>query len=190
MRKIQLSEYRKAASVFAEIFKDYKAYDLFFKKNKLQKFKIYQFFLYECFISANYIYEFDDFKSLCAIKTPMDKDQEICGFFNNPLNKLIFNISTSKYSKNLAKKYMNFAENIANKYYNPKTDCYIKNIGVIKSERGKGYLKKMINKICKDKPIFLETHKESNVKMYEHLGFYVCETQIFNGIKHYAMKRD
>ena len=48
----------------------------------------------------------------------------------------------------------------------------------------------MIDELCGDSPIYLETHSEENVAIYEHMGFKVCEKVEFHGYHHYAMRRD
>ena len=89
----------------------------------------------------------------------------------------------------LLKEYVAFAQGFAEKYYDPATDCDIKNIGVAKSARGKGLLRKALNELCSDMPVYLETHTQENVSLYEHLGFQLLESAPFHGYTHYCMKR-
>lgn len=60
------------------------------------------------------------------------------------------------------------ADEVAKKYYNPKTDCYVKNIGVRKEFRGQGKLKGMLKEFCGDLPIYLETQDENDVAIYKN----------------------
>lgn len=47
----------------------------------------------------------------------------------------------------------------------------------------------MLDEICGDMPICLETHDETNVAIYQKLGFILLETVDFHGVNHYFMKR-
>ena len=89
----------------------------------------------------------------------------------------------------LAGEYLRFAEAISAKYYDPAHDAYVKNIGVAACARGQGRLHRMLDELCGDLPVYLETHDENNVAIYEHMGFKVCEVAEFYGYTHYAMHR-
>lgn len=189
MRKIEKSEIKKTCLTFAEMFKDYRAYDVMFKRNKNQKKKIYYFYRYEIYSAQNYTYVFDDFKSLASIKRPGDKDTPTKDLWRDLFFTLAFAFWTGSKARRLAREYIKFAENIAKKYYDPKTDCYIKNIGVLECARGQGRLKKMIDELCGDDPVYLETHSDVNVEIYKKLGFELCKAVEWRGTTHYAMKR-
>ena len=70
----------------------------------------------------------------------------------------------------LAGEYLRFAEAISAKYYDPAHDAYVKNIGVAACARGQGRLHRMLDELCGDLPVYLETHDENNVAIYEHMG--------------------
>ncbi|MEG2540324.1 MAG: hypothetical protein RSB59_00895 [Clostridia bacterium] len=189
MRKIKHSEVKKVSKIFANIFQDYKAYDLFFAKDKNLVKKIYYFYRYEVYEDADYTYTSDDFKQVCSIRRPGDKDRNPKGMYKNPFFILAFYYWTGKKAVALAKEYLEFCDSISDKYYVPETDCYIKNIGVDKSLRGQGKLRAMLKEFCGDSPIVLETHLEENVEIYQKLGFEVLEAANFHGYTHYFMKR-
>ncbi len=191
LRKMEDSEIKRVAWDFAEIFKDYKSYDLFFKRDRFQKRKIYRFFRCEVFEGADYTYIYGDFEAICTVKKPADKQKErdMKKLFHNPFFLIPFFSVTGLKAAKLALEYMRFTDEIAKKFYNPETDCYIKNIGVKECCRGQGILKAMIAKICGDMPIYLETHSADNVKIYRKLGFEVVSESDFHGETHYAMKR-
>lgn len=174
----------------SEIFKDYEAYNVLFARNKYQQRRIYYFFCYELFVTQKYTYVYDDFSAIAAIKKPTDKDVSTLALWSNPLFALSFGIWTGYKACKKANEYIAFAENIAAKYYNPQTDCYIKNIGVQSAYRGQGKLRAMIDEICGDMPIYLETHDANNVRIYQKLGFRLCEAVEWCGTIHYAMRRD
>lgn len=190
MRLITKKEGKKASKIFANIFNEYDLYDLIFKRDKNMEKKIYYFFSFEVFSAINFTYEFDDFKAIASIKKPGDKE-------TNPYKYLLlkpgfvlgFLFWTNRKAAKIALNYMDYAEEVAKKYYNPETDCYIKNIGVVKEYRNQGYLRRMIDEICGDKPIYLETHDAKNVEIYKKLGFVLLEESDFMGKIHYAMKR-
>lgn len=190
MRKISKYEINKVARIFADIFSDYRAYDLFFKRDCIQKLKIKYFFIYEIYASQNYTYVYDDYSAVAAVKMPGDIDKNPKSLFKNPFFSAVFSAVTGRKARKLANEYMKFADEISKKHYNPETDCYIKNIGVRKEFRGQGKLKSMLNEICGDMPIYLETHDKNNVSIYEKLGFRLCESADFHGETHFAMRRD
>ena len=165
MRKIRPDEVKKVSKLLAQIFNGYAAYELFFPEEKKRLKGIEIFFRYEISASRNYTYVSDDFA------------------FS------FFGVAGAKSAK-LAKEYVALSADIASRHYNPATDCYIKNIGVAAEARGQGRLRLMIDELCGDSPIYLETHSEENVAIYEHMGFKVCEKVEFHGYHHYAMRRD
>lgn len=189
MKKIKINEAKKAGEIFAEIFTDYDLYNLIFTKNERQQKRISYFFTYEVYSSLNSTYEFDDFKAIATVVRPGDKKTNPARLFLNPLYAAKFLFATGIKAIKIGSEYMRFAEKASSKYYNPETDCYIKNIGVIKECRGQGYLRKMVNDLCGEMPVVLETHLESNVTIYEKLGFSIMEIFDFHGKKHYVMKK-
>lgn len=163
---------------------------MFFKWNGKQAKGIYYFFRYEVYAAADFTYVYDDdFSALASVKRPGDKDRNTGKLWSNPFFTLAFGIYSRRKARALAAEYFEFADRVASKYYNPDTDCYIKNIGVDKSKRGQGILTKMIDELCGDMPVFLETHLESNVAIYKKLGFELVDESDFHGYTHYAMKR-
>lgn len=189
MEKITRKEIKKASAVFTEIFSEYEAYDVLFgKRNRLKR--MYYLFRAEIFCAQNFTYKDGDFLALCSIKTPSDKEVELKKAFSNPFFALSFLFNVGFKQVKTAKQYVDMADSVAKKYYNPQTDCYIKNIGVIKQFRGQGKLKNMLNEICKDMPVFLETQDPADVAIYKKLGFQVCEIVEWKGITHVAMRRD
>ncbi len=191
MRKISANEVKKTSLVFSEIFKDYYAYDIFFPRDGKQRKKIYYFYRYEVYAAKRYTYVFDDgFGALCCVKKPGDKDSNPSVQFLNPFFAIAFFATCGIKAIRLAGEYMKFAEKISARHYNPNTDSYIKNVGVAENMRGKGMLKKMLSELCGDMPIYLETHLDENVVIYEKLGFKVVAKEEWHGITHYAMKRE
>lgn len=189
MRKIKKSEIKNVSAAFTEIFSRYEAYGIFFTPDRMMR-GIYYMYRYEIHCSANYTYASEDGLSFASVKRPGDKDRSPASLFVNPFFTCAFFGAIGGASVRKAGEYIRMAEKIAEKYYNPSTDCYIKNIGVSQEARGQGRLRKMIDELCGDAPVYLETHDPKNVAIYEHLGFKVCETAEFYGYKHYAMKRD
>ncbi len=188
MEKITRKEIKKASAVFTDIFSKYEAYDVLFgKRNRLKR--MYYLFRAEVFCAQNFTYKDGDFLALCSIKTPSDTEIELKKAFANPFFDLAFFLNVGIKQAKIAKQYVEMADSVAQKYYDPQTDCYIKNIGVIEKCRGQGKLKKMLNEICKDMPVFLETQDPSDVAIYKKLGFEVCEIVEWRGITHVAMRR-
>ena len=188
MEKITRKEIKKASAVFTDIFSEYEAYDVLFgKRNRLKR--MYYLFRAEVFCAQNFTYKDGDFLALCSIKTPSDAEIELKKAFTNPFFDLAFFLNVGIKQAKIAKQYVEMADSVAQKYYNPQTDCYIKNIGVIEKCRGQGKLKMMLNEICKDMPVFLETQDPNDVAIYKKLGFEVCEIVEWRGITHVAMRR-
>ena len=188
MKKIKKNEIKKASKVFTEIFKDYEAYDVLFgRKNRLNR--MYYLFRAEVYCAQNFTYKDGDFCALCSIKTPSDKEIELKSAFKNPFFDVAFFLNVGFKQAKIAKAYVDMADGVASKYYNPQTDCYIKNIGVRKEFRGQGKLKGMLKEFCGDMPIYLETQDENDVAIYKKLGFEVCEIVKWKGITHVAMRR-
>lgn len=190
MRKIKPIEIGKVCRLLTDIFADYEAYRLFFPDEKRLARGIEAFFRYEIYASQEYTWVSDDFLSVAAVKCPGDKDRDPKLQFLNPVFALSFLSSAGIKAVRLAGEYIRFAEKIAEKYYDPDRDCYIKNIGVAPEARGQGRLRLMTDELCGDMPVYLETHDDKNVRIYEHMGFRVCETAVFHGYTHYAMRRD
>ncbi len=189
MKTIEKNEIKKVSKIYTDIFSEYEAYDtLFGKRNRLKR--MYYLFVVEVFCAQKFTYKDGDFAAICSIKTPSDREVDMKKLFANPFFDLAFFANVGVKQAKIAKEYVNMADEVAKKYYNPKTDCYIKNIGVKKEFRGQGKLKMMINEICKDMPIFLETQDEADVAIYKKLGFEVCEIVEWRGITHVAMRRE
>lgn len=173
-----------------DIFADYEAYRLFFPDERKKARGVEMFFRYELYASQPYTWVDEDFLAVAAVKRPGDRDRDPREMFVDPFFALAFLGATGKGARKLAKEYIAFADAVAEKYYDPKRDCYIKNIGVAREARGQGRLRRMIDELCGDSPVYLETHDDKNVAIYEHLGFRVCEKTDFHGYTHYAMRRD
>ena len=188
MRKISKDELKKTSSLFAEMFSDYTPYRLFFDDKHLAK-GTELLFRCEVFCALNYTYTDENFEVIASVKRPGDKDRDLTLLLADP--RFSFEAMKVGNSRNISllKEYVAFAQGFAEKYYNPDTDCYIKNIGVAKSARGKGLLRKALNELCSDMPVYLETHTQENVSLYEHLGFQLLESAPFHGYTHYCMKR-
>ncbi len=189
MRKIRDDEIKKVSALFADIFEDYDAYKAIFPRDKKWKTRIYYCYIYEVYNGANYTYVEDDYSCVCTIKKPGDVERDTADLWKNPLFALEFISKVGVKACKNARRYIRLSGVFAEKYYNPSTDCYIKNIGVAKSARGQGKLRKMLDEICGDAPIYLETHLKDNVAIYEKLGFTLLEVGNYNGYDHYCMKR-
>ena len=190
MRLIKTDEVVKVSRLLTDIFADYEAYRLFFPEEKKMANGMEMFFRYEIYASQPYTRVDEDFLAVAAVKRPGDSDRNPKTLFLNPFFACSFLSATGIKAVRLAGEYIAFAEKIAEKYYNPAVDCYIKNIGVAREARGQGRLRRMIDELCGEFPVYLETHDENNVAIYEHLGFRVCEKADFHGYTHYAMRRD
>lgn len=188
MRKIRKDEIRKVSAEFAEMFKHYDAYKLFFDDSSLKK-GTEVFFNCEVYGCFDFTYTNDDMSVIASIKRPGDRERALTKLFLNPSFFVRFMSVTDKKARRLVREYVDMAENTAKKYYDPSTDCYIKNIGVAERARGKGLLRKTLEELCKDMPIYLETHTAENVEVYKRLGFRLLESVDFHGYTHYAMKR-
>ena len=189
MRKIEKNELKKACEAFADMFADYKTYSLFFSDGKTRSNGIYWFFRFEVYGAVDYTYADDDFLTLACVKRPGDRSRNTDILFFNPFFAVRFLAATGIKALKLGSEYLRFAEEVAKKYYNPETDCYVKNVGVAASARGQGRLRKAIDELCGDRAVYLETHSQTNVEIYRKLGFELCETAIFHGAAHYAMRR-
>ncbi len=188
MRKIREEELVKISEAFADMFCDYKAYRLFFDEKTLDK-GIRAFFLYEVFCALDFTYTDDDCNVIASVKQPRDRERLSKDFFSDDFLSREFFAVVNKDSFALAEEYVNFAHTLSDKYFNPQTDCYIKNIGVAKKARGKGLLRKTIDSLCGNSNVYLETHNEENVRIYQKLGFSLLEKADFHGIPVYAMLR-
>lgn len=190
MRKIRKDEIGKVSRLFTDIFAEYEAYRLFFSDEKKLAKGMEAFFRYEIFASQDYTWVEEDFLSAAAVKCPGDKDHDPRLLFLSPVYTLSFFTAVGAHARKLAAEYLRFAEEISSKYYDPARDAYIKNIGVALQARGQGRLRLMTDELCGDLPVYLETHDENNVTIYEHMGFRICESADFHGYTHYAMRRD
>lgn len=203
MEKMKRSQLKKTCKVFADIFADYEGYDILFGYDKRRFARRYYLYRLEIYMAKDFTYIDGDFSALCSIKKPtkIAKDDEgrdiIVGdreysakpLFFNPLFDIAFFSAVGIKQFKIALEYVKMADEVSKRHYNPHTDYYIKNIGVIKSERGKGKLRKMIDEICGNNPIYLETQDDVDVAIYQKLGFELLETVEWRGIKHYAMRR-
>lgn len=138
----------------------------FRQKNRLSR--MYYLFRAEVYCAQNFTYKDGDFCALCSIKTPSDKEIELKSAFKNPFFTIAFFLNVGFKQVKIAKEYVDMADEVAKKYYNPKTDCYVKNIGVRKEFRGQGKLKGMLKEFCGDLPIYLETQDENDVAIYKN----------------------
>lgn len=190
MRKIRDDEVGRISRLFTRIFAEYEAYRLFFPEEKKLLRGIEAFFRYEIYASRDYTWVDEDFLAAAAVKCPGDKDHDSRLMFCNPFVALSFLSATGTRALRLAGEYLKLAETVSEKYYDPRVDCYVKNIGVAPEARGQGRMHRIMDELCGDLPVYLETHDENNVAIYEHMGFKVCEAVDFHGYTHYAMRRD
>lgn len=189
MRKIREDEVGKIARLFTRIFAEYDAYRLFFPNEKKLARGMEAFFRYEVYASQEYTWVDEDFLAAAAVKCPGDRDRDPKRIFYNPFAAISFLTDTGVRAMKLAGEYLRFAEEISARYYDPRRDAYIKNVGVAPEARGQGRLHRITDELCGDLPVYLETHDENNVAIYEHMGFKVCEAADFHGYTHYAMYR-
>lgn len=203
MEKMKRSQLKKTCKVFADIFADYEGYDILFGYDKRRLKRRYYLYRLEIYMAKDFTYIDDDFCGLCSIKQPTristddegkqiivcDREYSAKPLFFNPFFDIAFFSAVGIKQFKIAVEYIKMADEVAKRHYNPHTDYYIKNIGVIESERGKGRLKKMLAEICGDNPIYLETQDDVDVAIYQKLGFELLETVEWRGIKHYAMRR-
>lgn len=191
MKLIKNNDINRACAVFAEMFEDYPLYSTLLGTEGDLKKKIYYLFKVEVSLGKRYTYANEDFTAICSIIRPDDKGKErsLASLFVNPFFAIPFLKAVSRKEAKIAMEYASFAEQVSEPFYNPETDCYIKNIGVAKASRGRGLLHTMLDEICEDMPICLETHDETNVAIYQKLGFILLETVDFHGVNHYFMKR-
>lgn len=96
----------------------------------------------------------------------------------------------------LQNKIHNFSNNIHKKLV-PYPHWYLSLIGVNPEDQGKGFgqqlLSTTINRIdLENKPIYLETNTEKNVKMYKHFGFHILQKAIIPATKifHWSLLRN
>lgn len=191
MKLIKNNDINRACAVFAEMFEDYPLYSTLLGTEGDLKKKIYYLFKVEVSLGKRYTYANEDFAAICSIIRPDDKGKErsLASLFVNPFFVIPFFKAVSRKEAKIAMEYVSVAEQVSEPFYNPETDCYIKNIGVAKASRGRGLLRAMLDEICGDMPICLETHDETNVAIYQKLGFILLETVDFHGVNHYFMKR-
>lgn len=191
MKLIKNNQIDRACAVFTEMFEDYPLYSTLLGTEADLKKKIYYLFKVEVSLGKRYTYANEDFTAICSIIRPDDKGKErsLASLFVNPFFAIPFFKAVSRKEAKIAMKYVSIAEQVSEPFYNPETDCYIKNIGVAKASRGRGLLHAMLDEICGDMPICLETHDETNVAIYQKLGFILLETVDFHGVNHYFMKR-
>lgn len=189
MKRIENDDIVHICKAFAKIFEDHEPFDFFFPRDKKQLKHILYFFRHEIYTAADYTYTSDDGLGLAAIKGPGDKQRDPADLWRNPIFLLRFLANTPKESRITAQHYLEYVDLVASRHYNPETDYYIEYIGVMPQARGQGRLRKMIDEICGDAPIYLETHDESNYNIYSHLGFELVEKSDFFGLPFYAMRR-
>lgn len=188
MRKIKEDELVGISDALADMFRNYKAYRLFFDDASVEK-GIRAFFLYEVFCALDFTYTVDGYDVIASVQTPCDKERPSKDFFSDDALSREFFLVVDKTAFDLAKEYVSFAHALACKYMDPRTDFYIKNIGVAERARGKGLLRKTIDILCGKSTVYLETHNEENVAIYRKLGFTLLEKTDFHGVPVYAMSR-
>ena len=173
MRKIREDEVGKIARLFTRIFAEYDAYRLFFPDEKKLARGMEAFFRYEVYASQEYTWVDEDFLAAAAVKCPGDRDRDPKRIFYNPFAAISFLTDTGVRAMKLAGEYLRFAEEISARYYDPRRDAYIKNVGVAPEARGQGRLRRITDELCGDLPVYLETHDENNVrKQRRHLRAY------------------
>lgn len=91
--------------------------------------------------------------------------------------------------------YENFAMKLKQKYTG-NVDWYLYNLSVLPEAQGKGIASRLLRPMldfCDRENIacYLETNKESNVRLYEHFAFRLSEQNLVPGsdVSHYAMTR-
>ena len=187
LRKLGSREIARAAEVFSEMFKDYSAYSEILAPERMEKGRR-ALFLYEVFAASPFTYVAGEFEGIASVKRPGDKERG--GFFLSPCRSIEFLSSVGREGIKKAAEYSRFAAEVSARHYRPDTDCYVKNIGVAESARGKGLLRAMLGELTEGMPVYLETHDEDNVAIYRHLGFELVETARFGGAYHFAMRRE
>ena len=186
IRKITKNELDVTAKKFTEFFYEYKAYDYFISsENKFNK--MYNMFLYELYPTYKFTYVFGDFKGLCVMQKPGDKDVKNC--YRKDFIEQLLNIIPKDEIERL-KEYIKFAKEIAKKYFNESEDCYVRNLGVDKECRGEGIAKKMVEILSNGRNVYLETHDKNNILIYKKMGFELVHEEPFTeNVIHYCLKR-
>lgn len=190
LRKIKIEEVKEIAMIKAECLEKYSLYDAFFKDKKNRKMRIFYTCWFKTFQARDYTYVNDDKSIVLSIKKPTDKD--------TPVWKLIFNLDLFFgfifheplyiYSRLIS--YGKMADALKKKYYNPSRDIYAVAACVSEEARSSGLFFKAIRELDDNGSIYTETQTVNNVKLYEKLGFKVCESSSWNGITHYGLRRD
>lgn len=193
MKKIRPEELAQASKTFAEMFREYDAYSLFFDADTIDEGREL-FFVCETYEGLPFTYaaydENGDYAAIASVKKPGDKEnllRDMPGY--EQFRKRLYEVCGEK-ALSLACEYLSFSKKTAQKFYDPATDCYIKNVAVAEKARGKGLLKTVICELCGDMPVYLETHNDKNVAVYKKLGFSVKESNSFHGVPFFAMKRE
>ena len=91
--------------------------------------------------------------------------------------------------------YETYAMNLK-KEYTDNYDWYLYNLSIKKDAQGKGIASKLLRpmlEFCDDEKMvaYLETNKESNVRLYKHYGFELKKEELIpkSTVMHYAMVR-
>ena len=92
--------------------------------------------------------------------------------------------------------YESYAMNLK-KEFTDNYDWYLYNLSIKKDAQGKGIASKLMRpmlQFCDDEQMvaYLETNKESNVRLYEHYGFDLMREELIpkTPVTHYAMVRN
>ncbi|MEG2450339.1 MAG: hypothetical protein RSB59_00900 [Clostridia bacterium] len=190
MKKISSSDMKEVSKMFAEIFSDYPLYKFFFQDNQnpLQKC-IYYYFRFSIFERKTFTYVSEDKTCAAIVQSPKDKKANFLpllvrnGFFGRFYHVL------GKNSIKVWRAYSDFSKK-ARAEVMQVGDYYIKSIGVVSSARGRGLMHKMIDELCGNAGIVLETHDTRNISLYENIGFKLVQTLDFRGNNHYLMRRE
>lgn len=136
----------------------------------------------------------EDANAIALFTPPKYKGTKTIPFLKGGGLKLLFSTSPAIYLRLL--RYEMHAMKIKEKYTNH--DCwYLYNLTVKPEEQNKGNASKLLRPMLEyldriNQKCYLETHKEENVKIYEHFGFELIEISTIphTEMKQYSMLRN
>jgi len=168
----------KATEVLAKAFYDYPIIQ-FLLPNDREK-KISHFFNVVVKIGVRYGEVFGTSKDFEGVAIWLDSNKHIgllreirCGGLS-----ILYNLGFKSFKKCLA--FDTFISNLHKEHRNTQHYHYLEFIGVDPIYQGKGFGSKLLRNKFKDLkkkglPIYLDTHSQDNISIYQHLGFKIID---------------
>jgi len=191
--KIQKYEVNKAAEALTTAFLDYPLFRTMFptKNEKRYVRKVYGSFLFWLYSLPNSFYTNDDITCVFCVEKPGDKNPNaVLSLLTHPwflLRGVFYDYSIRDFL--MIGRNIDFSDKYAKKY-KQDGDYYFHLLCTVGDGRASKTLFNLFAESEGKNAIICETYTEKNVRLYESLGFKVCEKIPWYGLTHYVMRRE